>query len=186
MKKVNTARVSTLVLAALMAAFEGIEAVAAPAVPPAEPTTVTDQARDRVWVLTREGVRFHSRKSASDVVDIPLPGWQWAGPPYGCMPALALGPKGEAVVTSDVLPTLWVVDPQARAVSVHPLQLDTDTEKDIGFSRLTYSSRQGAWFAVNPALGSYWKIDRNFRTARKTAQQAFVPCSSDCPVAGCR
>lgn len=52
-------------------------------------------------------------------VAIKLPEWQWAHEPYACPPAIAIGPRGEALVTSNVLPVLWKIDPQTRAVTVH-------------------------------------------------------------------
>src|SRR5690242_906557 len=71
-----------------------------------EPASL-DMRRDRVWSLSDEGVRVHPRAAPQKAVLVPLPGWIWAGPPYGCLPTLALGPKGEAVVSSDIVPTLW-------------------------------------------------------------------------------
>ena len=135
----------------------------------------TDLARNRVWSLTRDGVFFHDRATPEKIVQVQLPDWQWAGTPYGCLPDLALGPKGEIVVTSDVLPTLWRIDPETLAVSVHPLELDADSHKDVGFSGLVYSSEHGAFFAVNYFHGSLWRIDPLFGGARKISLTAPVP-----------
>jgi hypothetical protein len=99
---------------------------------------------------------------------VTLPGWHWAGEPY-CAPAVATGPQGEVVVTSNVLPILWRIDPRTLAVSVYPLQLDADTDKDVGFSGLVYSQRNGAWFAVSEAHGTLWRIDPLLRRAQKVA-----------------
>jgi streptogramin lyase len=104
-----------------------------------------------------------------------LPGWVWAGAPYGCLPDLALGPRGEAVVTSNVLPTLWRIDPDSLAVSVHALALDADDDKDVGFTGLVYSPQHGAFFAASHAHGSLWRIDPQLRTARKMPLSASNP-----------
>ena len=98
---------------------------------------------------------------------ITLPGWHWAGESYACAPAVATGPRGEVVVTSNVLPVLWKIDPNTLAVSVHRLQLDADTDKDIGFSGLVYSERNGAWFAVSELTRTLWRIDPLLRRAQK-------------------
>jgi hypothetical protein len=87
--------------------------------------------------------------------------------PYGRLPDLALGPSSEAVITSNVVPTLWRIDPETLVVSVHPLLLDSDTDKDVGFSGLVYSSEHEAFFAVSDAHGSLWRIDRGLERARK-------------------
>lgn len=127
----------------------------------------TDVARNRVWLLTHEGVFV--RDGAGPLKSLQLPDWVWAGAPYSCLPDLAVGPKGEAVVTSDVLSTLWRIDPETLAVSVHPLVLDTDAERDVGFSGLAWSQRHEAYFAVSNSQGSLWRIDPMLRRAQKIA-----------------
>jgi len=109
-----------------------------------------DAARGRIWRLTGAGLSLQDRTRRQPVA-LPLPGWHWAGAPYGCLPGLALGPKGEVVVTSDVLPKLWRVDPETLAVSVHSPTLDDRTDRDVGFSTLSYSARHGAYFAMTGA-----------------------------------
>jgi hypothetical protein len=125
-----------------------------------------DAARHRVWLLSGEGVLVDDA-DAPRRITVSLPEWQWLRPPLGCPPDLALGPGGEAVVTSNVLPTLWRIDPETLAVSVHPLALDSDRDKDVGFSRLVYSSRDAAFFAVGAFDGSVWSIDARLASARK-------------------
>jgi hypothetical protein len=80
---------------------------------------------------------------------------------------VAIGPHGEAVVTSNVLPVLWKIDPQTLAVSVHRLQLEADKDKDVGFSGIVY--RNGAYFAVSDLQGSLWRIDPLMRRAERIA-----------------
>ena len=134
-----------------------------------------DVPRNRVWVLTLDGVVLY-RDKAPDRIVIPLPSWIWAGAPYGCQPDLALGPNGEAIITSDIVSTLWRVDPETLAVSVHPLELDADTAKDVGFSALRYSSKHGAYFAFSAVQGSLWRVDPLLKRAQK------IPSSE--PIAG--
>ena len=186
MRNGKVAATRTLVLAALIAAIGGCELSAAPVqLPPAaiqapenlppEERYRVDPARHRAWRLSREGVFFHDLATPEKIVAVQLPDWQWAGAPYGCLPDLALGPNGEAVITSDVLPTLWRINPETLAVSVHPLALDADTDKDVGFSGLAYSSEHGAYFAVSHGQGSLWRIDPLFRRAQKISLSGPVP-----------
>jgi hypothetical protein len=86
---------------------------------------------------------------------------------------LALGPKGEAVITSNVISTLWRVDPETRAVSAHPLELDADKDKDVGFSGLIYSPEHAAYFAVSDSHGTLWKIDASLTSAEKISFAAL-------------
>lgn len=132
-----------------------------------------DAARNRVWWVTADGVYLHDASAPQRIV-LTLPGWQWVGAAYSCLPDLTLGPKGEAVVSSNIVPTLWRIDPETLAVSVHPLALDADTDKDVGFSGLTYSARDAAFFAVSGVHGSLWRIDPLLRRAQKVALSAPI------------
>ena len=121
----------------------------------------------RAWVLDAQGLFLE--QAGKPRRPVRLPDWTWAGEPYACAPDIAIGPRGEVVVTSNVLPVLWRVDPETLAVSVHRLQLDADADKDVGFSGLAYSERDGAWFAVSELHGSLWRIDPMLRRAQKIA-----------------
>ena len=118
-----------------------------------------DPTRNRMWVLTRDGVFLYDAGTPKAIVEVTLPSWQSLDDPYSCLPDLALGPRGEAVVTSNAVPTLWKIDPDTFAVSMHEVTLDTDRNKDIGFSGLAYSVQHGAFFAVSDMHGSLWRID---------------------------
>jgi hypothetical protein len=173
----NLATAKTFFLAACMVASGGCDigaapsretrfAESAPEFRAPEARYQVDAARNRVWVLTEEGLALYDVKAPKRVA-IPLPQWVAVGKEYGCLPDLALGPKGEAVVTSNVVPTLWKIDPETLAVAVHPLALDADMDKDVGFSGLTYSAEQGTFFAVSYEHGSLWRIDPPFTRAQK-------------------
>jgi len=178
----NAGTVRALLLAASMVLIAGCNIGAAPQRPaneapkfqPPNARYQVDPARNRVWVLTPEGV-FLFDVSRPERVAVPLPGWVVAGAPYGCLPDLALGPRGEAVVTSNVLPTLWRIDPDSLAVSVHPLALDADAGRDVGFSGLVFSPQHGAFFAASDAHGSLWRIDPQLTRAQKIPLSAPIP-----------
>ena len=82
--------------------------------------------------------------------------------------------KGEVVISSNIVPTLWRIDPETLAVSEHPLVLDADTDKDVGFSGVTYSAGHAAFFAVSGVHGSLWRIDPRLRRAQKVALSAPI------------
>jgi hypothetical protein len=137
-----------------------------------------DSERNRVWLLTGEGVAIYDAAAPEKVLRVPLPGWQFAGEPYGCLPDLALGPKGEAVISSDVVPVLWRIDPQSLAVTRHELQLDADIDKDVGFTFLTYLPGPAEFLAVSGLHGTVWRIDPQLRQAHKMSYQ--VPRKKNC------
>jgi hypothetical protein len=132
-----------------------------------------DPARNRVWILNSHGL-FVYETASGKLLEIPLPSWHWVGMPHSCPPDVALGPGGEVVVTSNVVPVMWRIDPKTLTVSVHELALNADYNKDIGFSRLAYSAENGAYFAVSDVHGSVWRIDRALQHGRKIAQIAIA------------
>ena len=123
-------------------------------------------AGNDTWSLGRDGV---VTPSAASKRVIQLPGWHWADERYACPPALAVGPQGEALVTSNVVPTLWKVDALTLRVTAHPLELDSDRDKDVGFSSLRYVPGEDVWIAFSAAHGSTWLIDAGLTRARKLA-----------------
>lgn len=139
-----------------------------------------DRVRERGWILTPEGVLVFDIKTRQTTGYVPLPDWQWVGETFSCSPALALGPKGEALITSNVVAALWRIDPETLAVSKHEPVLDADTDKDVGFTGLAYSAEEEAFFAVSD-LGSLWRIDPLFRRAQKIPLSA--PIRKACGVA---
>jgi hypothetical protein len=171
-------KLMTSLSAAVLVSLAGCEHATVPQRTSVNIRYQVDPARERVWRLSRDGVFVLDLAAPAKLVH--LEGWLWAAPPYACPPDLALGPNGEAVVTSNVVPVLWRVDPHTLAVSVHPLALDADADKDVGFSALVYSPEQGAYFGVSHAHGSLWKIDAQLRRAQKIALPTLLrnrPCS---------
>ena len=132
-----------------------------------------DAAKHRGWILTPTGVVVVDLKLRQTTALVQLPEWTWAGETFSCPPDLAVGPNGEALVSSNVVPTLWRIDPVTLAVTRHEPVLDSDTDKDVGFTGLTYSAQQGAFFAVSH-FGALWRIDPLFRRAQKIPLSASI------------
>ena len=127
---------------------------------------VRDAERHRIWRLTQSGLVLENEAGGETTV-VPLPNWVWAYPEYaGCLPDVAVGKSGEVVVTSNITPTLWRVDPQTLTVTERPLALNAEHDKEIGFTGLVYSPRQDAYFAVSAVHGSLWRIDPQLRKAQ--------------------
>jgi hypothetical protein len=186
MRNANAVAVRAFSLTLTLVSIGGCDMGAAP--PPQTPSVTSeslrdrlptvrvqvDAARNRVWFLTQTGVFVHDA-SRSERVAIALPGWVTVGAAHGCPPDMALGPKGEALITSNIMPTLWRIDPDSLAVSVHPLALDADTDKDVGFSGLVYSPQHGTFLAASFHHGSLWRIDPPLERAQKIPLSAPIP-----------
>lgn len=160
----RTATASILAIATIVG-LAGCDGSPQPGVTPAPVLGYQlDRERNRSLSLTREGVLIH--KSVARPIRVELPGWIYAGAPH-CPPALALGPQGEVVVTSNVIPTLWRIDAETLAVTVHPLALDSDQDKDVGFASVVYAPQQRAYIAHSKTLRSVWRIDTALQRAEK-------------------
>jgi hypothetical protein len=138
-----------------------------------------DPARERGWLLTRSGVFVFDFRTRQTTAHVALPHWVWAGEAFSCPPDLALGPKGEAVVSSNMEPTLWRIDPVTLAVTRHPLVLDAHENKDVGFTGVAYSAKQNTFYAASP-FGALWRIDPLLRRAQHIEMSA--PVSGGCSV----
>jgi hypothetical protein len=131
----------------------------------AEPLrTIHDASRNRVWVLESDALYLHQ---GAQKQRYELPGWVYASEPYACSPDVAVDAQGAAVVSSNVVPVLWRVEPAKGQVTRHELALDADSDKDVGFSGLAYVPEQGVFFAVSATYGSLWRIDTLLRRAQK-------------------
>jgi len=131
----------------------------------AEPLrTIHDASRNRVWVLESDALYLHQ---GAQKQRYELPGWIYASEPYACSPDVAVDAQGAAVVSSNVVPVLWRVEPAKGQVTRHELALDADSDKDVGFSGLAYVPEQGVFFAVSATYGSLWRIDTLLRRAQK-------------------
>ena len=131
----------------------------------AEPLrTMPDASRNRVWVLEREAIYLHD---GAQTKRFELPGWVYVSEGYACAPDVAVDAQGAAVVSSNIVPVVWRVEPASGRVTRHELVLDADTGKDVGFTGFTYSADQDAFFAVSGIHGSLWRIDPLLRRAQK-------------------
>lgn len=126
-----------------------------------------DAQRHRLWVLNFDAVYLYDIPKRRLIKRIELPNWTVANEIAVCAPDLALTPAGAALVTSNVVPTIWVVDPRNLTAREHILQLDADHDKDVGFTGLAFGRSVRDLIGVSSLHGSAWKIDIAAGTAYK-------------------
>ena len=143
---------------------------------------VRDEPRNNLWVLQADAVYLHDATTRALKQRFELPGWTYASDAYICSPDLAVDAHGAAVVTSNVLPVLWRIEPFKAQVTRHELALDADADKDIGFTGLAYARHQRMFYAVSATYGSVWRIDPQLSRAQKV-RQSDVP-ERECASAG--
>lgn len=136
-----------------------------------------DAPRNRAWVLNRDAVYLYDLPKKTLIKRIELPDWLFVSEAYSRGPDLALAPTGAALVTSNVVSTIWKINPEDLTVRQHRLSLDADNDKDVGFTGLAFGPGGRDLIGTNSTLGSTWKLDLDAGTARK------LPAASTSPVA---
>jgi hypothetical protein len=148
---------------------------------PAEATLrveLTDAARNRLWVLEREGLTLYNNTTGRRLRQMVLPEWVLLGARYSCPPDLALDSSGAVFVSSNVLPVLWRVGPQRFEITRIELALDADADKDVGFTGLSVAG-DGTLLAAGTTFGSLWHLDARTARARKIASYPALPSACD-------
>jgi hypothetical protein len=130
--------------------------------------TQIDAARARRWELRRDAL-FVYDISHTSVRRVDLPDWSHAREEYSCPPDLILLPSGAVLVTSNVVPNLWEIDPRTLAVHKRRLALDSDADMDVGFTALTFTADGKALVGASSSSGSLWRIDLEAALAYKIA-----------------
>ena len=111
-----------------------------------------DNSRNRSWRLGDRGVYLEEPERKQPLY-IPLPGRVILDQTITCSSAMTLSSDGAVVVTSNVDPTLWRIDPDTLSVSSHPLRLTTYAEREVGFTGIAFSAAHRAYFAVSSIHG---------------------------------
>ena len=137
-----------------------------------------DPARNRLWVLDLEVISVYDNTNGRRLRRIVLPEWIVLPQRYSCLPDLALDSAGTAFVSSNVLPVLWRIDPQRYEVTRIELALDTDNDKDVGFTGLSFTG-DGTLLAAGAMAAALWQIDPSAASARKIASYPSVASGCD-------
>lgn len=151
-------------------------------------STVFDPVRQELWSISLDGVELRDARSGQVLHTVELEDWRWAGEPHTCDPGLILGPAGELIVSSDVLPWLWRIDPKTLQATIHRPRLDADHEMDVGFASFEYAPHRGVFFGIDHWHGSLWEVDPDLETARKVVldQPVRRACKVNEPSTGFR
>ena len=125
---------------------------------------VEDSARSRIWRLGDRGVYLEAPEQ-SQALHILLPGRFIVDQTITCPSAMTLSQEGAVVVTSNVIPILWRINPDTFVVTSHPLTLTSHADREVGFTGIAFSTGHSAYFAVSSVHGTLWRIDMNLQTA---------------------
>lgn len=139
-----------------------------------------DSREGRAWVLNQDAVYLYDIAPRKLVKRIDLPRWIVVSEDFSCPPDLTLTPSGGVLVTSNVVPTIWEIDSESLVVRIHPLSLDVDNEKEVGFTGLAYGRSGKDLFGISAMHGSVWRIDlaRNRAYKMPLSRQVADACGS--------
>ena len=132
-----------------------------------------DAVRSWQWELTPEGVRIYDAATRQLVRAIELPGWSSAR--VGCNPDLVLDGRGRAIVSSNVEPKLWVIDPDSLAATVREIRLHEREQWDVGFGALAYAE-DGTLLGSTYRGGTLWRVDVEKAAAHIVLVNAVRTC----------
>ena len=136
-----------------------------------------DAERNRLWVLDPESLTLYDNLNGRRLRRLALTEAFLVGDDHACPPDLAVDAAGTVFVSSNVLPVLWKVDPQRFEVTRIELATNADTDKDFGFSGLSFAG-DDVLIAASSTFASLWRID--FRRASATKIASYPATTRAC------
>ncbi len=115
-----------------------------------------DIQRGRYWVLGNDDVSVYSVSDKRLIRKIVLPGWNVAG--FLGLPDMALDRTGTAMISSNIVPMLWRIDPDSFKVTRIDITLQTKEKWDVGFTGLAFAA-DGTLFGMTAMTSSLWTIE---------------------------
>jgi hypothetical protein len=123
-----------------------------------------DGARGSTWILGHDALYLYQPAAPATIKRFGLPNWRYVTRAFACPPDVAIGPDGVVIVSSNIEPTLWRVDPGGTVAVEIPVQRIDRPAEDMGFTDLEVSPAGTVW-ARGAADRSRWRIDLGKRTA---------------------
>lgn len=128
-----------------------------------------DSQRGRRWELGWGAAFAYDASSGQLIRRIPLADATLAGARIFCRPDLLVSRSGAVIVSSNVEPVLWRIDPDSFEVRRYAIVLDSDLALDFGFSALAWDADEKVLYAASAIAGTLWRIDLDSATAMKIA-----------------
>ena len=127
----------------------------------------SDTARGLRWELGWGAVFAYEEASGRFIRRISLADASFSGARGACRPGLLLSRSGAVIVSSNIEPVLWRIDPATFEVRRYDIVPDSDRSKDFGFSALAWDANEKVLYAASAMMGTLWRIDLDAATATK-------------------
>lgn len=117
-----------------------------------------DELRARTWLLRADALYLYEDEPGTRARRFALPGWIYVTPRLAREPDLLVEAGGTVLVSSNIVPALWRVDPEASSTTELELELHPETSRDFGFTTLRFA-QNGALHASGSIDRSRWQVD---------------------------
>jgi hypothetical protein len=128
---------------------------------------ISDPAHGRRWVLGWGAAYAYDTATGQLIRRVPLSGASLSGARGLRRPDMVLSRSGAVIVSSNVEPVLWRIDPERFEVSRIDIVVDSDKDKDFGFTALSWISDEKTLYAMSTVAATQWRIDLDTATATK-------------------
>ena len=132
----------------------------------------TDLARGVRWELGWGTISAYDTASERLIRMIPLTGANLSGARESCPPDMLLSHSGAVIISSNAQPFLWRISPARFEVERYDIEVDSDKDKDFGFTGLAWGAGERSLYAVSAETGTLWRIDLLSAKASKVGQSA--------------
>jgi hypothetical protein len=133
-----------------------------------------DRARGRRWELGWGTASAYDVGTGQLVRTVSLSGANLSAGHDACLPDMLLGRSGAVIVSSNAQPSIWRINAERFEIERYDIEVDSDQDKDFGFSGLAWSADEMVLYAVSAATGSMWSIDLASSKASKVELSAPV------------
>jgi hypothetical protein len=140
-----------------------------------------DLARGRRWELGWGAASAYDTASEQLIRRIRLPGASLSGARETCLPDMLLSRSGALIVSSNAQPSLWRISPSRFEVERFDIEVDSDKDKDFGFTGLAWGADEKVLYAVSAAMGTLWRID--LVSAKASKVELSAPIRGACGLA---
>ncbi len=141
----------------------------------------SDLSRGRRWELDWGVASAYDTASEQLIRRVRLPGASFSAARESCLPDMLLSRSGALIVSSNAQPSLWRVSPSRFEVERYDIELDSDNDKDFGFTGLAWGADENTLFAVSAATGTLWRLD--LVSAKASKIELSTPIRGACGLA---
>lgn len=138
------------------------------------PRVEWDNAHGRIWALGASTINVYDARKRTLLKRVELPEWSFLDYPLFCPPGIVVDFSGNAIVSSNNRPELWVIDGRSLIGKRVDLMFDSDEKTEIGFSALFVVGPR-TLIGVSAAIGALWHIDLETHRAKSIKMQGTMP-----------